>query len=168
MVYRAFQSENFSDLDIDVSALYLIAKPSIPEPVRAQIVTRAENGEKVTYSGARALVQHFTETGEMPDIEVDLPKMIADERRRCSPSEKPGAKEQEELKAFRARRDAGTAHVVKVMTVVQSIERIAKSELSMPEIAKEIDKLDTPDKDWHGQAKQAHTLLGKLCREFDQ
>src|SRR5215467_4392054 len=44
MVYRAFQSENFSDLDIDVSALYLIAKPSIPEPVRAQIVTRAENG----------------------------------------------------------------------------------------------------------------------------
>jgi hypothetical protein len=46
-VYRHFKGENFSHLEIDISALYLIAAPSMPEPVRAQVITRAENGEKV-------------------------------------------------------------------------------------------------------------------------
>ena len=46
-VYRCFKSENFSDLQSDVSALYLIAKTLTPEPVRTEAIRRAETGKKV-------------------------------------------------------------------------------------------------------------------------
>jgi hypothetical protein len=41
-VYRQFKSENFSDLQIDISALYLIASPSTPELVRQEAMRRAD------------------------------------------------------------------------------------------------------------------------------
>jgi hypothetical protein len=53
-VYRQFKSANFANLRIDISSLYLIAAPSTPEPVRQQVIARAENGETVTFSGTRA------------------------------------------------------------------------------------------------------------------
>ena len=34
-VYKCSKTVNFTDLEMDVSALYLIAAPSTPEPVRA-------------------------------------------------------------------------------------------------------------------------------------
>ena len=46
-VYARFKSANLADLQMDVSALYLIAAPSTPEPVRAEAIRRAENGEHV-------------------------------------------------------------------------------------------------------------------------
>jgi hypothetical protein len=40
-VYSRFKSAKFADLQMDVSALYLIAKPRTPEPVRREVVERA-------------------------------------------------------------------------------------------------------------------------------
>jgi hypothetical protein len=40
-VYERFKSSNFEHLEIDVSALYLIARRSTPEPVRAEVIRRA-------------------------------------------------------------------------------------------------------------------------------
>lgn len=63
MVYECFKSANFADLQIEASALYLIAAPSTPEPVRTEIIRRAESGEPVTHAGAKALRREFKETG---------------------------------------------------------------------------------------------------------
>ncbi len=51
-VYEAFKSDNLSDLSIDVSALYLIAAPKTPEPVRQEIIYRAQTGEHITHAKA--------------------------------------------------------------------------------------------------------------------
>ena len=47
-VYQASKSIDFADLEIDVSALYLIAAPKAPEPVRAEVIRRASQGEPMT------------------------------------------------------------------------------------------------------------------------
>jgi hypothetical protein len=43
------KSENFSDLDLPVSALYLLAAPSTPAPVREEILERGKKGEKLKH-----------------------------------------------------------------------------------------------------------------------
>jgi hypothetical protein len=43
----SLKSEKFSDLDVSISALYLLAAPSTPEEVRAEIIKRAEAGENL-------------------------------------------------------------------------------------------------------------------------
>lgn len=48
-VAERFKSKNFLNLDIDVSALYLIAAPKTPEPVREEAIRRAEDGQRVTH-----------------------------------------------------------------------------------------------------------------------
>jgi hypothetical protein len=40
-VWQRFKFKNFLNIQIDASALYLIAKPSTPEPVRREVVERA-------------------------------------------------------------------------------------------------------------------------------
>jgi hypothetical protein len=47
-VYERFQLLNFSNLEIGVSALYLIAAPSTLEPVVQEVIERAEKGEPMT------------------------------------------------------------------------------------------------------------------------
>jgi hypothetical protein len=41
----SLKSPNFGDLDISVAGLYLLAHPSTPEPVRHEVIQRAEVGE---------------------------------------------------------------------------------------------------------------------------
>jgi len=80
-VARQFKSENFSDLQIDVSALYKIAAPSTPQPVRAEVMRRAEAGERVTNEAVVAMRSRYEETGELPDSEIELIALIADVKR---------------------------------------------------------------------------------------
>jgi hypothetical protein len=172
-VYERFKNRNFRDLEIDVSALYLIAAPSTPEPVVTEVIRRASNGEVVSHAGARALVQHFTETGEIPDIQVNLPKMIAERRALMQPKEKPeppsaadqqAAREQEKL---RAQMKANSERNLRVFNVIESIECLSGTALTMHEIAVEIRRLDTPDKDWREQLKTARRKLADLSKELD-
>ena len=52
--HERFKSAKLTHLEIDVSALYLIAAPSTLEPVRSEAIRRASNREYVTHEGARA------------------------------------------------------------------------------------------------------------------
>jgi Carboxymuconolactone decarboxylase family len=56
-VHESFKSDNLSDLQIDISALYLLAAPGTPEPVREAVVERAREGERITHADAKAVVQ---------------------------------------------------------------------------------------------------------------
>jgi N6-adenosine-specific RNA methylase IME4 len=58
-VFHQFKSANFADLDIPPSALYLLAAPSTPEPVRQEFIERAQAGASVGYSEVRDLKKAF-------------------------------------------------------------------------------------------------------------
>jgi hypothetical protein len=75
-VHERFKTANFANLEIDVSALYLIARPSTPEPVRAEVMRRAQNGESVSKASARALNRTFQETGAIAAPEQNLPAIV--------------------------------------------------------------------------------------------
>ena len=47
------------NLNLDVSALYLIAAPKTPEPVRQEIIKRAEAGEPMTKTKAVAVLETY-------------------------------------------------------------------------------------------------------------
>lgn len=66
-VYERFKLRNLSNLQIDVSALYLIAAPKTPDPVRAEIIRHAEvNPDKVTHSAVRDIVVEYNKSGDAP------------------------------------------------------------------------------------------------------
>jgi len=169
-VYEAFKSANLADMQIDVSALYLIAAPKIPEPARAEVIRRAENGEKVTHEGARALVKRFEETGEIPNVEVSLPRMIEERRQTLlTPSPPPPrktAEERAEEERQRQIRERNTAKAAALMGVVASIETIVKNDCTIIQLARHIERFDTPDQDWRGKVHEAWKRLGELWKEL--
>lgn len=55
-VAEKFKSANFADLKIGTSALYLLAAPSTPEPVRVEAIRRAEAGETITHTAAKKMI----------------------------------------------------------------------------------------------------------------
>lgn len=63
-VHRQFKSVNFTNLEIDVSALYLIAAPKTPEPVRREAVKIAMSGEHVTHGTVKAVIAEYNKTGD--------------------------------------------------------------------------------------------------------
>lgn len=164
MVYAQSKTANFADLQIDVSALYLIAAPSTPEPVRAETIRRAKNGEPITHAGARALVERFRETGEIPEIEVTLPEMIA-ERRRALELPPPARATPEEASLRRQMKENSARNAV-FMGIVEAVERIAQTDLATGEIARFIERFDTPDVDWEGAVGKALVRLDELAREL--
>jgi hypothetical protein len=50
----ASKSDNLSDLNLPLSALYMLAAPSIPPEARDEIIARAEAGEQVTVAEVKA------------------------------------------------------------------------------------------------------------------
>ena len=77
-VNRTFKSAKFADMDIDVSALYLLSAPRTPEPVRTEVIRRAEAGEPVTHEQVKLLRRRFEETGELPEDVTTLAVMASD------------------------------------------------------------------------------------------
>jgi hypothetical protein len=63
-----FRSVNFTHLEIAISALYLLASPSTPEEVRAEVLKRASQGENITYTKAKAIICNHKETAK-PELE---------------------------------------------------------------------------------------------------
>lgn len=55
-VAESFKSTTVVDLPITQKALYVLAAPSTPESARVEAVQRAEAGEAISYSEARAIV----------------------------------------------------------------------------------------------------------------
>lgn len=46
--------------DVPVSGLYLLAKPSAPEPVRKEIIQPAEAGERFTHAQVQEMIADGT------------------------------------------------------------------------------------------------------------
>lgn len=69
-VYRCSKSTNFGDLKIDVSALYLIAAPSIPEPVRSEVIARAERGDRITRENVQEVLDSYRDRDKNPPTRV--------------------------------------------------------------------------------------------------
>jgi len=72
LVYQNVKLPNFGNLEIDVSALYLIAAPKTPEPVRAEVIHRLDMGEKVTHSEVKSVVAEYNRTGDAPKAVAKL------------------------------------------------------------------------------------------------
>jgi hypothetical protein len=68
-VFEQFKSLNLSDLNIATSALYLLAKSSVPEKARDEAITRAEQGENITLSTAKEIVLRQHTTQDLPKAE---------------------------------------------------------------------------------------------------
>jgi hypothetical protein len=61
-VYECSKNNNLLNLNIDVSALYLIAAPSMPPPLRRELISRAAS-EKITSPLVREIVKEYHKTG---------------------------------------------------------------------------------------------------------
>jgi hypothetical protein len=57
-VHRKFKSVKFTNLNIAISALYLLAADCTSEAARSEAVQRAEAGEVITRAKAKEIVQH--------------------------------------------------------------------------------------------------------------
>ena len=55
-VANRFESATIADLEIDLSAAYLLASPSVPERARTNAIERATKGERIRRSVARELI----------------------------------------------------------------------------------------------------------------
>jgi Protein of unknown function (DUF3102) len=62
------KSENFSELDLPISAIFLLAAPSVPEPVRDEILGRAKAGEKVKHKEVKRAIAEAKATGAAPQL----------------------------------------------------------------------------------------------------
>ena len=56
-VHKKFRTENFSDLHIAPSALYLLASTATPDKAVEEALERAEQGEAVTHKVAKGIVE---------------------------------------------------------------------------------------------------------------
>lgn len=64
-VAEHFSSVNFTDLSIVTSALYILAAPSTPEKARIQALERASQGERITCSDAKKLVEQHKSAAQL-------------------------------------------------------------------------------------------------------
>lgn len=74
------RSENFADLDLPVSGLYLLAQPSTPEAIRDDIITRAAAGEAVSFAEIKREVSGETPTAAPVKGLAKLAAQLAEER----------------------------------------------------------------------------------------
>lgn len=169
-VHEQFKMHNLCNLEIDVSALYLIAAPSTPEPVRAEVIRRSEGGEPVSHAGAHALNHEFRQNGAIPAPTKSLAQMINERRKALAAPEAPkqqlSAAERREEESKRIQREASSTRYVRLMGVIGAIETIAETPHAMSEVAEHIVKFDTPDQGWPTSCREAYSRLRSLCKEL--
>ncbi len=84
LVHENVKLPKFGNLEIDVSALYLIAAPKTPEPVRQQAIEVAMSGERVTHSAVKAVVARFNQTGDAMEATGGLFRAVAEVRQQAA------------------------------------------------------------------------------------
>lgn len=55
---KQFKNVNFTDLNLSLSAIYLLAAPSTPDSARVEALSRASQGESISFTLAKKLVQN--------------------------------------------------------------------------------------------------------------
>lgn len=80
MAAEAFgKIENFSNLTIDQSALYLLSSEKCPDETREDFIERAEQGERITHA---AVKQALAELSQDDEPTIDVP--VCDEEDDCN------------------------------------------------------------------------------------
>ena len=80
-VYQAFpqfDTENCRHLDIDISALYLLAAPSTSSELRSHFFARAKSGQRVRYKDVKASLQQAKVISISEDLQFE-PEVISAE-----------------------------------------------------------------------------------------
>lgn len=69
-VYRAFGSnpQQVTDLDLSLNTFYLLARPSTPEPIREEILAKAQH-ERISHTEVKRLVDGAR--GKQPAVRLD-------------------------------------------------------------------------------------------------
>lgn len=78
-VYRHFKTHNLCDLNIAISALYLLARPSTPEEARQEALEQAAQGETITHAVAKEIVAGHTIDVAAEVVEDDPPAASPDQ-----------------------------------------------------------------------------------------
>jgi hypothetical protein len=104
------KSEKFSDLNLPVSGLYLLAKPSTPKEAKTEIIARAKGGESLSVGDVRngidAIKKSNAEVKAKADrAEAEIPKPAPDPKPAADRAEH--SKTPEDLVAEKSRRSAG-------------------------------------------------------------
>ena len=75
-----FKSVNFTHLEIAPSALYALAMPSTPDPIREEFIQRAKAGEKVTHNAVKTRIKSHQEklAPARVDVTIDAQKIDHD------------------------------------------------------------------------------------------
>ncbi|WP_013334623.1 DUF3102 domain-containing protein [Gloeothece verrucosa] len=64
-VTTQFKAANLDNLNIAVSALYLLAVPSTPEKARQEVLELAQRGQTITYSKAKAIIKFHQQEAQL-------------------------------------------------------------------------------------------------------
>jgi hypothetical protein len=88
-VARQFKNENFSDLQFAPSALYILSAPSIPEAARAEALSRAEAGENISFTTAKAIKQKYSPASTKPHLKDERKENVEVERDRDADERSP-------------------------------------------------------------------------------
>jgi hypothetical protein len=178
-VYERFKFETVSNLTVGLRALYVLASSKTPEPVVEDAIARAEKGEKVTAEGAQALKESYAETGKA-SVEK-LTEMV--EKRRCQKKrakakpaktydDLPESEDEEPLNAEAEKQllqemKENSERNARFFAVIGAIECLHNPPLPISEIVRNIQRFDTPDKDWAQQVAGAIHMLERLERELN-
>lgn len=148
MVHDRFKTANFSALDIDVSSLYLIAAPSVPQPVREEVLDRAQRNGGIGYSEVKQMVREAREQRKVEQRkEEELPLT---------------KEEQNEIRQIRENMRTNQIWVNAFMGAMEAIERLGSVTLSTGQLVEGIRRFDSPEKAWERQVPQARALLAAL------
>lgn len=121
-VNRTFKSSTVEDLKIDCRALYLIAAPSTPEPIRHEIIDRAKAGEHITLPIVEAeLAKQSQPPVEQAQLSEPSTSGAAPEPARKQPKRMPPPAVRDLAKKQQEERDIAVC-----APVADAIERIAR------------------------------------------
>jgi hypothetical protein len=123
-----FKSQNFCDLTIELSALYLISAPSTPEPVQREVIERAKRGEPMTRAKALEVLEDYKSRVELPPPSLARQIAIANGQATAASNDTyilPMSKEDEE---------ALISEQTKIRTLYDAIKHIAQTDVTPQEM----------------------------------
>jgi hypothetical protein len=132
-VAQQFKSVKFTELQIAPSALYELAAPSTPEAARSEALSRAEAGESISYTAAKAIKQKYTPPPKpKPELEpqqesISLPQPT------LTPAPPLASRPQQEIVAILPQRQAATLSEATRISSFQTTQAPSVSQLALPE-----------------------------------
>jgi hypothetical protein len=165
-VYVQFKLSNLNNLQIDVSALYLIAAPSTPEPVRNNVIARTQDGQAVTHGGVRALVRQYQETGSVPDIHTDLKQLarVTQHPRQIEAPRRPDPEARERDHELKQSMQATTVKLAAAAKIIDAVTALVNPGITFPQMLTAIPEIAPVG--WSKQLPHALRYLERLSEEL--